>query len=85
MSNISFKVDRKTLEKGFEVLKNKPQYIVMRNIIYNEDGTQNEYNKKIYDEKRLKYCKQIAYALETKQEYFYIDNDLAEAIDLINL
>lgn len=85
MSNISFKVDRKTLEKGFEVLKNKPQYIVMRNIEYNVDGTQNEYDTKIYDAKRLEYCKQIAYALETKQEYFYIDNDLAQAINLINL
>ena len=85
MSNISFKVDRKTLEKGFEFLKNKPQYIVMRNTKYNEDGTQNEYDTKIYDEKRFEYCKQIAYALETKQEYFYIDNDLAEAIDLINI
>ena len=85
MSNISFKVDRKTLEKGFEFLKNKPQYIVMRTIQYNEDGTQNERDTRIYDDKRLEYCKQIAYALETKQEYFYIDNDLAEAINLINL
>lgn len=85
MRSISFKIDRKTLEKGLKILLEKPEYIIVTTVIYNEDGTQNEYNKKVYDDKRFIYIKQISYALNTKQEYFYIDFELAEAIDLINL